>query len=260
MSRRPRENSATGIYHVMLRGINHQNIFYDQYDYKDFLTMLLKQARPENQQHQPLPPHCIVYAYCLMPNHVHLLVREKDSLASVMKSIGVAYAWHYNNKYQHMGPVFQDRFRSEPVNDEAYFFTLMRYIHQNPMKAGLTKDVPSYDWSSWHEYERVTKEPSLCDTGAVVKQIPLDELRALVFEPLPATAAVLDIDTVGRKKNDDDIIEFLREEFGILHVQSIITMDRAIQRDVIRKARTFGASIRQLERLTGISFSIINRM
>ena len=272
MPRKPREKSATGIYHVMLRGINRQNIFYDQYDYKDFLTLLRKQARPENQQHQPLPPHCIVYAYCLMPNHVHLLIKEKnEDIASVMKSIGVGYAWHYNNKYQHMGAVFQDRFRSEPVNDDAYFFTLMRYIHQNPMKAGLTKDVPSYLWSSWHEYENVTKDceatlrslvekPSLCYTKAVTDRMPLDELRALVFEPLPASAAVLDIDTGGWRKTDDEVIDFFKAEIGILHIQDILLMDKDRQRDAIRQARSFGASIRQLERLTGLSFSFITRM
>lgn len=61
-----------------------------------------------------------------------------------MKSLGVAYAWHYNKKFQHLGPVFQDRFRSEPVNDNAYFFTLLRYIHQNPLKAGLVENVSDY--------------------------------------------------------------------------------------------------------------------
>lgn len=130
MPRKSRESSGTGIYHVMLRGINRQNIFYDVNDYETFLESLRKLVHPTDEQHRPLPSHCIVYAYCLMPNHVHLLLQEKDEgLAFVMKSLGVAYAWHYNKKYQHLGPVFQDRYRSEPVNDNAYFFTLLRYIH-----------------------------------------------------------------------------------------------------------------------------------
>ena len=266
MPRKPRISSATGIYHVMLRGINRQNIFFDQYDYKDFLTLLQKQVYPGNQLHQSLPPYCIVYAYCLMPNHVHLLIRENEKkISEVMKSIAVGYAWHYNNKYQHIGAVFQDRFRSEPVNDEAYFFTLLRYIHQNPIKAGLTKDVPSYDWSSWHEYENVRQpegesQPSICNIKAVTDRMPLDDLRALVFELLPASAAVLDIETTGNRKTDDDIIEFFRTTLGINYVQDIALMDRDIQKEAIRMARNFGASIRQLERLTGASFSIINRM
>ena len=130
MPRKSRESSGTGIYHVMLRGINRQNIFYDVNDYETFLMSLRKLTHPEDEKHLPKPPLCDVYAYCLMPNHVHLLLREKsEGLAVVMKSLGVAYAWHYNKKYQHLGPVFQDRFRSEPVNDNAYFFTLLRYIH-----------------------------------------------------------------------------------------------------------------------------------
>lgn len=148
MPRKSRETSGTGIYHVMLRGINRQNIFYDTKDYEIFLELLRQQTHPEDERHRQLPPHCVVYAYCLMPNHVHLLLREKEeTLASVMKSIVVAYAWHYNKRYQHLGPVFQDRFRSEPVNDDAYFFTLLRYIHQNPIKAGMVEEVDQFVWS-----------------------------------------------------------------------------------------------------------------
>jgi hypothetical protein len=135
-----------------------------------------------------------------MPNHVHLLIREKDdSLATVMKSIGVGYAWHYNKKYQHLGPVFQDRFRSEPVNDENYFMLLLRYIHQNPVKAGLVKVVDEYTWSSWREYEGVH---CICSTQSVISRMPFEELKALVFEPLPKTAVVLDIDNERRRKTE----------------------------------------------------------
>ena len=78
MPRKAREKSGTGIYHVMLRGINHQDIFEERSDYWKFLKLLRLQTHPEDKQGHPLPPHCIVYAYCLMTNHVHLLLRELD--------------------------------------------------------------------------------------------------------------------------------------------------------------------------------------
>lgn len=257
MPRKSRETSGTGIYHVMLRGINRQNIFYDIYDYELFLKLLRKLTHPEDERQQPLPPRCIIYAYCLMPNHVHLLLREKEeSLASVMKSIGVAYAWHYNKKYQHLGPIFQDRFRSEPVNTDAYFFTLMRYIHQNPIKAGLVKEVREYEWSSWHEYEGT---PFICSIKPVTNRMPFEELKALVFEPLPKTTLVLDIDNDKRRRTDEEVSQLLITEFGLRHPQDVPLLSKERQKDVIRLARDYGASIRQIERLTGLSFYTICR-
>ena len=255
MPRKSRETSGTGIYHVMLRGINRQNIFYDIYDYELFLNQLRKLTHPEDERHQPLPPRCIIHAYCLMPNHVHLLLREKEEpLASVMKSIGVAYAWHYNKKFQHIGPIFQDRFRSEPVNTDAYFFTLMRYIHQNPIKAGLVKEVCEYEWSSWHEYEST---PFICSTKPVTNRMPFEELKALVFEPLPKTTFVLDIDNDKRRRTDEEVSQLLITEFGLRNPQDVLLLSKERQKDAIRLARDFGASIRQIERLTGLSFYTI---
>ena len=255
MPRKSRESSGTGIYHVMLRGVNRQNIFYDVGDYESFLLSLHRLAHPEDELHRPLPPHCIVYAYCLMPNHVHLLLQEKEeALASVMKSLGVAYAWHYNKKYQHLGPVFQDRFRSEPINDNAYFFTLLRYIHQNPLKSGLVENVSDYYWSSWHEFEG---ESIICSVKPIINRMAFEELKALVFEPLPNALAVLDIDN--ERKTDEEVCQFLVSEFGLRHAQDATLLSREKQRDIVRAARIYGASIRQTERITGISFSIICR-
>ena len=255
MPRKSRESSGTGIYHVMLRGINRQNIFYDVNDYGTFLESLRKLVHPTDEYHRPLPSHCIVYAYCLMPNHVHLLLQEKDEgLAFVMKSLGVAYAWHYNKKYQHLGPVFQDRYRSEPVNDNAYFFTLLRYIHQNPLKAGLTDNVSDYYWSSWREYEGVAY---ICSTKPVMNRMPIDSLRDLVFEPLPNTEYILDVENERRRRTDDEVCQFLVSRFGLSRVQDVILLNQERQKDVIRVTREFGASIRQIERLTGVSFSFI---
>lgn len=257
MPRKSRESSGTGIYHVMLRGINRQNIFYDVSDYESFLESLRRLAHPEDERHRPLPPHCIVYAYCLMPNHVHLLLQEKEeSLSSVMKSLGVAYAWHYNKKFQHLGSVFQDRFRSEPVNDNAYFFTLLRYIHQNPLKAGLVENVSDYHWSSWREYDGMEY---ICSTKPVTNRMPLNELRDLVFEPLPNTACVLDIENERRRRTDEEVCQLLVSKFGLRQVQDVLLLTRERQKDVIRVAREFGASIRQIERLTGVGYSIIIR-
>ena len=75
---------------------------------------------------------CVIYAWCLMTNHFHLLVMEKDwKIAEVIKSLASSYVFYYNKKNERIGHLFQERFKSEPCNDMEYFTTLLRYIHQN---------------------------------------------------------------------------------------------------------------------------------
>ena len=132
-----------------------------------------------------------------MSNHIHLLVREqKEDISSVMKRLGVAYAYYFNKKYQRNGHLFQDRFRSEPVNTMEYFVTLMRYIHQNPLKAGLVSSPGDYSWSSWHEYAGTSAgRPCICKTSAVISRIDTADLLALIDEPLNDCMNIIDIET-----------------------------------------------------------------
>lgn len=259
MARQAREKSGTGIYHVMLRGINRQNIFEDSEDYNRFIKLLYQMVYPVDDSGKPLPSRCVFYAYCLMTNHIHLLIREaSESLADVIKRIGTSYAQYYNKKYQHFGHLFQDRFKSEPVNDNAYFFTLLRYIHQNPVAAGITKDVISYQWRSWDEYERSENGiPSICNTKSVLSRMPLNELRELVFELLPKTEAILDFDSGTIVRSDEEMNEFFKNSFGLRHPADLQLYSRDRQNDILREAKEYGGSIRQLSRMTGISFTIV---
>ena len=89
--------------------------------------------------------------------------------------------------------------------------------------------------------------------------MPMDELREFVFTPLPNTTCVLDIENERRRRTDEEVCQLLVSKFGLRQVQDILLLTRERQKDAIRVAREFGASIRQIERLTGISFSIICR-
>lgn len=259
MARQAREKSGTGIYHVMLRGINRQDIFEDSEDYSRFIKLLYQMVYPVDDNGKSLPSCCVIYAYCLMTNHVHLLIRETSQcLADVVKRIGTSYAQYYNKKYQRFGHLFQDRFKSEPVNDNAYFFTLLRYIHQNPVAAGITKDVASYQWSSWNEYERSGNgTSSICNTRSVLKRMTLNDLRELVFELLPNTEAILDFDSGNIVRSDEEIADFLKESFSLRHPTDLQLYSRERQNDILREAKAYGGSIRQLSRMTGISFAIV---
>lgn len=259
MARTLRSKSETGIYHVMMRGVNHQIIFENPRDYTRFLELLNQMVHPADEYNNPLPPSCSIYAYCLMPNHVHILLKEEhEALSSVVKRISAAYALYYNKKYGRVGHLFQDRFKSENVNDGSYFFTLIRYIHQNPVAAGLSEDVAGYTWSSWQEYEGKSQQP-ICKTSPVLNRIPIAELRELVNEPLPKTVRILDYDKSNCFATDDEVREYLMERYGLRTPADVQLISKNRRDEILNNVKEFGASIRQLERLTGIGFSIIRR-
>jgi len=109
MPRRSRRKSHSGIYHAMVRGIDRQLIFRDPADFLKYLRVLEECKRVSSFE---------IYAYCLMPNHVHLLIREgSEDLGKAFQRIGSRYAYWFNKKYERCGHLFQDRFKSEPVED-----------------------------------------------------------------------------------------------------------------------------------------------
>ncbi len=263
MPRQQRQSSATGIYHVMLRGINHQDIFESREDYWKFLRLLRLQTFPEDEQGHLLPPHCIIYAYCLMSNHVHLLIRElNEGISAPISSISIAYAQYYNKRYEHTGHLFQDRFKSEPVNDMAYFATLLRYIHQNPVAAGIVTEVRKYPWTSWCEYQAdMTCILPVCTTQHVFARFSPEELTGLVNELLPKSLKILDFDNeTAIRVSDEKVREFLLTACGITNIVDIQHYPKTTRNDIIRRMREYGASIRQITRLTGISEGIIRNV
>ena len=108
-----------------------------------------------------------------------LIKEEKEPLEQIFKRIGGKFVYWYNIKYQRVGHLFQDRFKSEPVEDEAYLFTVLRYIHQNPVKAKLCENVEDYKFSSYNEY---TYRSRIVDTDFILDIMPLDEFTAFNHE------------------------------------------------------------------------------
>lgn len=264
MPRQPRQASGTGIYHVMMRGINHQNIFEDTEDYYQFITTLDRIRVQYDDNGLPCGTNCTYYAYCLMSNHFHLLIRERnESIGETIKRIASSYVYYYNRKYGRDGHLFKERFKSEPVNDMAYFTVLLRYIHQNPVKAGIVENVKEYGYSSWGEYNN-TVEPAfrICNTQTVLKRIPFADLEAWVNEPLPDDANYLDNDNERPciRLSDDQVWERIIKVAKITNSSDFQRLEKSIQRGVITHLRESGASVRQIERLTGISRGVIQQL
>ncbi len=140
MPRQRRAYSSTQIYHIMVRGNAGRDIFLDDDDKKQFLRIL---------SHKKKQTDFKLYAFCLMKNHFHLSLKEgHDNISNIMKRINTTYAVYFNKKYQLSGHLFQNRFKSENVEDDAYLISLIRYIHQNPVKAGIVLSPEEYPWSS----------------------------------------------------------------------------------------------------------------
>lgn len=149
MPRTARQVSITHTYHVMLRGNEKKKIFIDAQD-KSVFTNILYNKKKDND-------FCL-YAYCIMDNHVHLVIKELEtSISRIMKRIGTSYAIYFNKKYNRVGHVFQDRYKSEVIEDDRYLLSVIRYVHNNPVKAGICK-VQEYRWSSYRFYIQAARE------------------------------------------------------------------------------------------------------
>jgi len=127
----------------MLRGNERKDIFIDEEDKGKFIKIVFKKKADEAFK---------LYAYCIMDNHLHLVIQEqKEVISKVIKKIATSYAYYFNTKYKRVGHLFQGRYKSETIEDEPYLLSVIRYVHNNPQKAEITKKE-KYRWSSYSNY------------------------------------------------------------------------------------------------------------
>ncbi|MEA1940258.1 MAG: transposase [Candidatus Caldatribacteriota bacterium] len=171
MSRHPREYSKAGVYHVMLRGNERKNIIIDHYDKEKFINTIFKVKKNNVFK---------LYAYCIMSNHVHLIIKEeKEQISDIMKKIAVSYAYYFNCKYKRVGHVFQDRFKSEAIENEAYLLSVIRYVHNNPEKAEICRKE-TYSWSSYHNYVEISaKKAILPEVKEILELFSDDKIKGV---------------------------------------------------------------------------------
>lgn len=139
-----RKESSTGFYHVIAKGIARERNFNQTREKKYFRTIIKKHLKKYNVK---------IYAYCIMSNHAHFIIwAEIQELSLFMARILAEYANYYNYKHDRNGHVFQNRFTSECIENERYFWNCLRYIHMNPVKAGMVKQAADYKYSSIKDY------------------------------------------------------------------------------------------------------------
>lgn len=232
----------------MLRGINKQQIFEDAADYEHFLKILRECKELCNFK---------LYAYCLMGNHVHLLIHvQENNLEEVFKRIAGRYVYYYNVKYQRVGHLFQDRFKSEPVEDDSYLITVLRYIHQNPVKAKLCKKVEEYQYSSIGEY---FCNSEMIDAEFIFSMLPQEDF--LVFNNAPNSDSCMEVVSSPRRGvTDAQAQATIRKVSRCQTVTEFQNLDEKKKSRYMKKVYEKGVSIRQISRLTGISKGIVERL
>lgn len=254
MPRKPRERSSTGIYHVMAKGVGGQDIFHDNKDRQKYISIMTKYK--DICQYD-------LYGYCLMRNHVHLLIKEcAQTVSQVMRRIGTSYAYWYNLKYERSGHLFQGRFKSEAVEDDRYLLVALRYIHQNPLKAGLVETPAGYQWSSYSDY--INPKNTLTDVNFILNIFNSDESKAVAnfidFMTCGNEDKCLGIAEEKKRPSDKEIRGLITKHLQTNDIRLFLQVEKAKRNKIIKDLKEKDASIRQLARITGLGRRIIEKI
>ncbi len=261
MPRQPRRKSQSNVYHCMLRGINKQDIFFDKKDYLEFQS-IIKKTKKTFFYH--------LYSYVLMPNHIHLEIKdENQKLSKIIHSMATSYANYFNKKYQRVGHLFENRFQSRNVENSYYMLNLVRYIHQNPVKAGIS-EMEKYSWSSYLEYfksENLKDENKIVDTEEIFLMFSPEKKQAKkeFFEfnrkslKFQDSIELLEYE-MRNKLTDEEVIYFIKEELEIYNIQEIQKYNVKDRDEVIQKIRRIkGVTQPQIARVLGITAKIVEK-
>lgn len=256
MSRPLRKFGYSKIYHIILKGIDNQDIFYDNLDRKFFLKQVSITKKNFNY---------LVYAYCLMTNHVHIVIKcENNLLSKAIQSLVIRYVHYFNKKYTRTGSLVQDRFKSKNVETLKYFLEVCRYVHRNPEKAGLSL-TQNYEWSSYREYLGAEK--------IINKQFLLYYFNNNLNKFIDYTTKTICIDSIEdfveyeliNKLTDEQLATIIMKKFGISDLSKIGVFfknrDRNNLKEDLKKIKTIpGTNKTQVARVIRIGRKVIQNL
>ena len=212
MPRKPRIEIA-GYYHIINRGVGQRIVFKETDDYEYFEELLCFYAKSYN---------ITLHNYCLMSNHYHLLIEiQQENLSKFMRQLNGNYAIYFNKKYKRTGHLWQGRFKSRYVTDEAYLYSLMLYIEQNPLKAKIVKELDEYPYSSYHYFLDIQNIPECLKQSWIVQNYGNDSeliktfLNAAVdtgmLQELKKASSLVEAANVDKKPNIKELEKILGE-------------------------------------------------
>lgn len=215
MSRPLRIEYPDAWYHVMNRGRGGEEIFFTDTDREEFLNVLQEADELWNLK---------ISAYCLMPNHYHLLVQTPEgNLSRCMRHINGVYTQRFNRQHKTEGQLFRGRYKAVLVDKDHYLLEVMRYIHRNPLKAGLVKSLDEFVWSSHKAYVSKAKKWSWVQKEVLLTQItPVISRQKSAYLDFVSLGESQEIERFYSLKNLSSILgstsfkEHIREKFMAL--------------------------------------------
>jgi REP element-mobilizing transposase RayT len=211
MPRRPRIE-LIGQYHVINRGVAQMRIFEEPADYEYFEELMCFYAKSYG---------VTIHNYCLMSNHYHLLIEiTSENLSKFMRQLNMNYSIYFNKKNKRVGHLWQGRFKSWYVTDEAYLYTLMCYIEQNPLKANIVKDIKEYPYSSYHYFLDYNNIPE-CLKNAWVVQNHKDDKEAIeafltspvdtqLLQELKTASSLVEAPNLDKRPKEEDLVAIFK--------------------------------------------------
>ncbi|MCQ2591212.1 MAG: transposase [Treponema sp.] len=245
MSRKPRKMVESGVYHVIMRGNDQQNIFYDDSDRKFMLDRIRRYSVDTGIE---------IYAFCFMNNHIHFLIgrgNENQRMANFVKKLACSYVYRFNHKYERSGHLFQGRYKSEPIETPDDLKYVYRYIIKNPEKAGVCS-YKTYQWQSlFYEDDKELIEQDFINQLFSSKE---DRMRYL-----EENESYNYMEAYTHTNWDDDEVKalFIKQLLGIDNLFSIDRDNLETKKQTLHFLKSTGLSINQIARITGINRYLI---
>ena len=202
MSRIPRTHLKTPFFHVMTQGINRNFIFDNPTDIRYYISIMNKLEEEHNIS---------IIAYCIMNNHTHMLIEVENlkELSKYMQRLNSKYAKYYNKKYNRVGYVFRDRYKTEGIYSEEHLHSCIKYIYNNPVKAGICEHPKEYAYSNYKEISS-DEEYVFMDVEEDTRKICRDVIKEFLDE------SNTDIEEIKEQKDKlRELIKLLRNQYDI---------------------------------------------
>lgn len=229
MARKLRIHYEGALYHVMARGNNGEYILGKDKDKESYIEIIKRYKKKYDFK---------LYAYCIMDNHVHLLIQvNKTPLSKIMQGIQQVYTQKYNKKNNRTGHVFQQRYKAILCNMDGYLIYLTKYIHMNPVKAGIIEGV-NYKWSSYREY--IKGSNAFIDVDFVLKMILSNKTKAIKEYAKFMDEELEDIDICEYKISESPVADIENKINNNIEeiINEVIKEEKITKQELISKART----------------------
>lgn len=249
MPRKARSNQISGYYHVMSQGINKEYIFQKKSYIEKYKELMLEKSKDLDIS---------ILSYCIMNNHVHILINANkiSNLSKYMQRLNTTYSNFYNKINKRVGYVFRDRFLSQEILSEKQLFCCIRYIHYNPVKAGIVKFVSDYQHSSYNEF--IGERYIINDNCIKIVFNDLDTYQETFRKLHNIDRESYDEDFIDIKdKEIEEYIKYVENKYK-LQANQIKTNKELLEKIIKTARRTTSTTVRELAEILEVSKSTIS--